>query len=194
MKDDYQLPPSWRMATLKDIGEIVSGGTPSTKDSANFDGAIPWVTPADLTGYTAKLISRGRRNISKQGLGQSSARILPKGAVLFSSRAPIGYVAIAAGELATNQGFKNLILTPNVEPDYVYFYLRNAKRLAEAHASGTTFKEISGARFAQLPIPVPPLAEQRRIVERIETLFARLEKGEEAVRQVQGLLRRYRQS
>lgn len=191
---DDELPSSWTIARLEDLGRVLSGGTPSTKEPSNFDGDIPWVTPADLTGYTAKLIYRGRRNITRQGLEGSSARLLPKGSVLFSSRAPIGYVAIAANELATNQGFKSLALYDGFDPEYVYHYLKSAKRLAEGQASGTTFKEISGSRFAQLPIPVPPLPEQRRIVERIETLFARLDKGEEAVRQVHALLKRYRQS
>lgn len=189
-----ELPEGWELSTLDALGPIISGGTPKTKEPKNFDGEIPWVTPADLTGYTAKTISRGRRNISQRGLETSSARMMPKRSVLFSSRAPIGYVAIAANEISTNQGFKSVVVSSEADENYVYYYLKSAKHLAEQEASGTTFKEISGSRFAKLPIPVPPLDEQRRIVEKIETLFARLDKGEEAVREVQKLLKRYRQS
>lgn len=191
---EEKLPLGWASTTLEDIGEIISGGTPKTSDPANFDGDIPWITPADLTGYKAKKISTGRRNISERGLRTSSARMLPARSVLFSSRAPIGYVAIAANPLATNQGFKSVAVDEEIDESFVYHYLKTAKHLAESEASGTTFKEISGSKFAKLPILIPPLNEQHRIVEKIETLFAELDKGEDAIRAVQTLLKRYRQS
>lgn len=194
MMEDRELPQGWAWATLQDLGPIISGGTPKTSEPENFDGDIPWITPADLTGYTSKTISHGRRNISRRGLEISSARLLPKRSVLFSSRAPIGYVAIAANDLATNQGFKSVAVSEEIDESFIYFYLKSAKDLAEKNASGTTFKEISGSRFARLPVPVAPLNEQRRIVEKIETLFARLDQGEAALREVQKLLTRYRQS
>ncbi len=103
----YKLPKEWRWVTLEDIGIIYSGGTPSTKEPEFWEGDISWITPADLSNYTEIYISRGKRNISKLGLDYSSATLLPKDTILFSSRAPIGYVAIAKNELATNQGFKN---------------------------------------------------------------------------------------
>ncbi len=91
----HSLPPNWAWVKLGDIGEVVAGGTPSTKVPEYFDGKIAWITPADLTGYKQKYISQGRRNISDNGLRNSSARLIPSGSILFSSRAPIGYVAIA---------------------------------------------------------------------------------------------------
>lgn len=188
------LPDSWALASLSDLGPIVSGGTPKTSDPTNFDGDISWVTPADLAGYTTKSISNGRRNLSAKGLETSSARVMPERSVLFSSRAPIGYVAIASNPIATNQGFKSIVVDKEIDESFVYFYLKSAKHLAEQAASGTTFKEISGSRFAQLPIPLAPLNEQRRIVEKIETLFAQLDQGEAALREVQRGLARYRQS
>ena len=194
MTVDKNLPPSWIWAKIKDLGLIVSGGTPKTSEPSNFDGNIPWITPADLTGYTAKTIGKGRKSISQKGLEASSAKLMPKRTVLFSSRAPIGYVAIAGNDLATNQGFKSVIVDESLDEEFVYYYLKSAKQLAENAASGTTFKEISGSRFAELPIPVAPLNEQHQIVEKIETLFARLDKAEEAVREVQKLLKQYRQS
>jgi type I restriction enzyme, S subunit len=126
---NLRLPDSWVRTTLGELGRIVSGGTPSTNLARNFDGDIPWITPADLSRYTAKYISRGRRNISQEGLENSSATLIPKGSVLFSSRAPVGYVVIAAIPLTTNQGFKNLVLTSSMSSDYVYYYLKANKKL-----------------------------------------------------------------
>mgnify|MGYP001144912870 CR=1 FL=1 len=145
---DKNLPPSWIWAKIKDLGLIVSGGTPKTSEPSNFDGNIPWITPADLTGYTAKTIGKGRKSISQKGLEASSAKLMPKRTVLFSSRAPIGYVAIAGNDLATNQGFKSVIVDESLDEEFVYYYLKSAKQLAENAASGTTFKEISGSRYA----------------------------------------------
>ena len=134
-----------RWTTMGDIAEVVGGGTPRTNDSTNFEGGdISWITPADLSGYTEKYISHGSRFITRKGLDSSSARLLPAGAVLFTSRAPIGYVAIARNPIATNQGFKSFVLKDGVLPDYVYWWLKGSKQRAESLASGTTFLELSG--------------------------------------------------
>jgi len=114
-----ELPKGWKWTTLGEIGEVASGGTPSTKIAQYWNGSIGWITPADLSGYEGKYIGKGRKNISIEGLNKSSARLLPKGTILFSSRAPIGYVAIAKNELATNQGFKNLIPSKFIFNEYV---------------------------------------------------------------------------
>jgi type I restriction enzyme S subunit len=153
---------------------------------------VPWVTPADLSGYTEKLIERGARNISKRGLATSGARLMPKGSVLFSSRAPIGYVAVAANPISTNQGFKSFVLPSGISPDYVYYYLKAAKDLAVALASGTTFLEISGAKAKQVPLPLAPEGEQSRIVAEIEKQFTRLDAAVVALKRVQANLKRYR--
>lgn len=163
-KKNPKLPQGWTIKTLGEIGEIISGGTPSTKQADNFGGDIAWITPADLSNHNDKFISQGKRNISEKGLKNSSARLVPKGTILFSSRAPIGYVAIASNQLCTNQGFKNLIPNKNVSSEFVYYYLLNSKNLAESYASGTTFKEISAKSFSKLPIPLPPLEIQKQIV------------------------------
>ncbi len=184
----------WVSYKLKDVGRIVSGGTPSTANDEYWSEEIAWITPADLSGYANKHIGKGRKSISKKGLDSSSAKILPKGSVLFSSRAPIGYVAIAANELATNQGFKNIIPNASVSSDYLYYYLKSSKKLAEESASGTTFKEISASKFAELPIPVPPLKIQQQIVSKIEELFSELDKGTENLKILQQQLKVYRQA
>jgi type I restriction enzyme S subunit len=188
------LPKTWRVATIGDVAEVVSGGTPSTKREDYFGGIIPWITPADLSGYGEKRIRKGRRNISEKGLSESSAVLLPEGSVIFSSRAPIGYVAIAANPLATNQGCKNFIPSEAVFSDYLYYYLKSAKKIAEQLASGTTFLEISAKKAAKIPIPLPPVAEQRRIVAKIDQLFERLEAGATYLESTQVQCKLYRES
>ncbi len=190
----HELPKSWEWTKLGDIGSVASGGTPSTKDMANFGGQIPWITPADLSGFKEKFISRGERNLTERGLNSSSATLLPAGTVLFSSRAPVGYVAIAENAIATNQGFKNLIPSDIAFNEYIYYYLKGSKHLAESYASGTTFLEISGSRFAKLPVPLAPLPEQHRIVAKIEELFNQLDAGVESLKTVKVQLQAYRQS
>ena len=123
MKEDslYSLPTNWIWTTLGEIGIVVSGGTPSTKITQFWGGDVPWVTPADLSNYKNKYISKGNRNISQKGLDGSSAKLLPKGSILFSSRAPIGYVVISENAITTNQGFKNLIPTKSLYSDYIFY-------------------------------------------------------------------------
>jgi type I restriction enzyme S subunit len=191
-EEPWPIPLNWRWARMGEVATIIGGSTPRTDRPEYFGGDIPWITPADLSKYEAKTISRGARNITKDGLENSGARLLPSNSVLFSSRAPIGYVAIAANPVATNQGFKSFVLRDELLPDFVYYYLQRAKELAVALASGTTFLEISGKNAARLPVPIPPLEEQHRIVAEIEKQFTRLEVGVTALRRVQANLKRYR--
>ena len=188
----WQIPSTWRWSTMGAEAEVVGGGTPRTNRSDYFGGDVPWITPADLSGYTEKFIAKGARNITQAGLEGSGAKLMPTGTVLFSSRAPIGYVAIAANPVSTNQGFKSFVLRGNLTPDFVYYYLKHAKKLALELASGTTFQEISGKNAARIPVPVPPLAEQHQIVAEIEKQFTRLDAGVAALRRVQANLKRYR--
>jgi len=168
----FEIPENWAWCRLGEIGEIISGGTPSTSNDNYWNGNISWITPADLSNYKEKYISRGKRNISIEGLENSSAKIICKGSVLFSSRAPIGYVVISEKEVTTNQGFKSI--SPYIENSehYIYYFLLAEKENISLKASGTTFKELSGTEFGKIFIPLPPLAEQKRIVEKIEELLA----------------------
>lgn len=194
MSGEWQIPGSWEWTKLGDVTRVVGGGTPRSNEPDYWNGDIPWLTPADLSGYRAKTISHGDRSISATGLDRSAARLLPAGTVLFSSRAPIGYVAIAANPIATNQGFKSFVPPAEVCSSFLYYYLRSAKALAIQSASGTTFKELSKRRAAALPFPLPPLPEQHRIVARIESLFASLDDGIAALRRAEANLERYRAS
>ena len=176
----YKLPPNWCWTRTGHIAEIASGGTPSSSVKEYYEGGnIPWISPADLSGFDEIFISCGAKNITSLGLDKSSARLLPENTVCLSSRAPIGYVAIAKNPICTNQGFKNFLPSPCYLPKYLYWYLKANKELLESYASGTTFLELSASKAAIVEIPLAPLAEQQRIVDRIESLFAKLDEAKE---------------
>lgn len=193
-EERWTIPASWEWATAGDIAKIVGGGTPSSKVEGNFaEEGIPWITPADLTGYRESHISRGRRDLSEQGFAGSGAQLIPAGSVLFSSRAPIGYCVIASNEVSTNQGFKSLVLDGEIDPVYIRHYLLSAKEYAESKASGTTFMELSGARVAELAFPIAPLPEQRRIVAKVDGLTVRTARAREELDRIPTLIARYKQ-
>lgn len=192
--EKWNLPQGWVWTTLGEVGEIVGGGTPRSKSKGYFSGNIPWITPADLSGYKQKYIWRGGRNISKEGLASSSAKLIPVGSVLFSSRAPIGYVAIAGNEISTNQGFKSVIPNSGLKSSFVYYYFKRFTSIAEDYATGTTFKELSGRKMKELPFPLPPLKEQERIAKKLDKVFERLGKVQEELEKVSGLIKEMRQS
>lgn len=148
--------PIWPECTLSDIGTIVAGGTPSkSKVEYYADHGIAWITPKDLSVDKSKFISRGENDISELGFSKSSAAKMPAGTVLFSSRAPIGYIAIAQNEVTTNQGFKSIIPKENIGTPYVYFLLKKLLPTIEGMASGSTFKEISGTGMKSVPTVMP---------------------------------------
>lgn len=190
----YKIPATWVWSTMGEIAEVIGGGTPKTNDSSNYEGGkIPWITPADLSGYSAKYIGHGERFITEKGLKDSSARMMPAGTILFSSRAPVGYVAISSNPVCTNQGFKSFVLkNGDVLPDYVYWWLKGSKELAERMASGTTFLELSGAKAKQIPIPIAPLDKQKLIIAEIEKQFSRLDEAVANLKRVKANLKRYK--
>lgn len=154
----------WKTCKLSEIGDIVGGATPSTKNPQFYDGDIPWITPKDLTNWNNMYISKGERSITKAGYNSASCKMMPKGSVLFTSRAPIGYIAIAANEVCTNQGFKSVV--PNtdlIDSQFLYYSLIFNKNKIISMGSGTTFAEISGKVMASVEISLPPLAIQKKI-------------------------------
>lgn len=169
----FELPEGWEWVTLATVGEIVGGGTPKSDNPQYWaKNGIKWLTPADLYGLKGKYISSGARDISPAGLSNSSARLMPKGSVLFSSRAPIGYVAIADAELSTNQGFKSCVPYIRDSAEYIYYFLLASAKKIDAEASGTTFKEVSGTIVSKILFPLPPLSEQLKIVSRANELMS----------------------
>ena len=167
---------SWKEYKIEDIGIVVGGATPSTKDSSNYDGNIPWITPKDLANHNGRYISHGERMISLQGFNNCSCQMLPKNSILFSSRAPIGYVAIANNELCTNQGFKSIIPNNNiVDSLFLYYLLVYYKPVIENMGSGTTFKEVSGSVMKNLAINIPEIDEQKKIAAILSSLDDKIE-------------------
>ena len=165
----------FRRMKLSEIGQIVAGGTPKTKIEEYWNGDVPWITPKDLSSHAGMYISRGERNISQVGLDNSSAKLLPKGTVLFTSRAPIGYVAIARNEVTTNQGFKSIIVDDENDNIFIYYLLKNNIDIIENHANGSTFKEISGSVMKSLEFGIPSLREQKAIAHILSTLDDKIE-------------------
>ena len=171
--------PEWATGTISDLGTVVGGSTPSkAKPEYYTESGIAWITPKDLSINKSKFISHGENDITELGLKNSSAAIMPEGTVLFSSRAPIGYIAIAAGEVTTNQGFKSVVPKPEIGTPFVYFFLKNTLPVIEGMASGSTFKEVSGSTMKNVPAVIPdaetlakfsnfcaPIFAQQRILE-----------------------------
>ena len=148
--------PEWAIGTISDLGTVVGGSTPSkAKPEYYTESGIAWITPKDLSINKSKFISHGENDITELGLKNSSAAIMPEGTVLFSSRAPIGYIAIAAGEVTTNQGFKSVVPKPEIGTPFVYFFLKNTLPVIEGMASGSTFKEVSGSTMKNVPAVIP---------------------------------------
>jgi type I restriction enzyme S subunit len=169
------MASEWRKLTVQDFAEVIGGGTPSTKDAANFGGEIPWITPKDLSIHSGMYISKGERSITKMGLESSAARILPPKTVLLTTRAPVGYLAIAANELATNQGFHSLVVRDSFSPEFVYYLLLNDVERLRSFAVGSTFQELSGSTLRKMDHLVPPLPEQRAIAHILRTLDEKIE-------------------
>lgn len=171
----------WKDCKISDLGTVVGGATPSTKNPLNYEGGnIPWITPKDLANFSGRFISRGERNITEQGLKSCSTQILPRRSVLFSSRAPIGYLAIAANDVCTNQGFKSIIPNDNTDYMFLYYLLKFNKNKIENLGSGTTFKEVSGSTMRGIEVCVPEdLNEQKRIASILSVLDEKIERNVE---------------
>ena len=165
----------WKKVKLSDLGTIVGGATPSTKREEYYNGDISWITPKDLAGYTERYISRGSRNISQEGFNNCSSKLLPRNSILFSSRAPIGYVAISANELCTNQGFKSIVPNGNVDYMFMYYLLKYNKDRIEAMGSGTTFKEVSGKTMGNIEVNVPLLDTQKSMASVLSVIDDKIE-------------------
>ena len=178
----------WKTALLDECCDIVSGSTPSTSVPSYWDGDIAWVTPKDLSDLEGAFISETPRNITRAGLDSCAAAILPAGSVLFSSRAPIGHVAINTVPMATNQGFKSFVPKEGyLHAKFLYWWLRTNRSYLETLGNGATFKEVSKAVVSRIKIPLPPVAEQRRIAEVLDRAEALRAKRHAALAQLDTL-------
>ena len=161
---------------IRDIGQVIGGGTPSTSNPDYYGGDIPWLSPKDLSDYKKRYIDHGEKNITKLGLNNSSARLMPAGTILLSSRAPIGYLAIAANHICTNQGFKSIVPDKEkVDSEYLYYTLKNRIEEIKGLGVGTTFAEISGKVLESYEISLPDLEDQRKVSSILSSLDERIE-------------------
>ncbi len=157
-----KVPRNWEVKEIGEVGEVAGGTTPSTNNQDYWGGNIPWLTPKDLRDYDYIYISKGERNITKKAVEEASLKVFPKGTVLLTTRAPIGYVAVAKNSITTNQGFRNII-PYKVVSEYLYYYLKTMTDYLNSVAGGSTFGELTGTTLKQIPIPFPSPAEQSRI-------------------------------
>jgi type I restriction enzyme, S subunit len=179
---------AWPKVRLDECCEIVGGSTPSTSVPSFWDGDIPWATPKDLSELDGSTISDTPRKLTPAGLEATSATILPPGSVLFSSRAPIGHVALNAVPMATNQGFKSFIPQPDsLYAPFLYWWLRGNRSYLQGLGNGATFKELSKASISRVEIPLPPLREQRRIADILDRADELRTKRRNALVQLQAL-------
>ena len=165
----------WNYLSINECAEVIGGGTPSTKNPNYWDGNIPWISPKDLSNNKDKYISNGERFITQVGLEKSSAKLLPVNSLLFSSRAPIGYLAINTKPVATNQGFKSLILKEEFDVEFFYYLFKDKTEYIKNFASGSTFQEVSGSVVKNLSFLIPPKQEQKRISNILSKLDKKIE-------------------
>ncbi|MEY8435893.1 restriction endonuclease subunit S [Streptococcus hyointestinalis] len=183
----YDIPESWEWVRLRNLGTITSGGTPKSSEPAYYGGNIMWITPADMgKQQNNKLFTTSSKKISELGLQKSSAQLILKNSIVYSSRAPIGHINIVNYDFTTNQGCKSV--TPTlVNLDFMYWLLQFRTKDIILRASGTTFKEISASGFGDTLLPLPPLAEQKRIVAQIERVLKKVEVYAESYNKLQEL-------
>ena len=171
------IPKGWKVGTLSDLGEIVGGSTPSkAKPEFYTDNGIVWLTPKDLSVSQCKFTSRGEIDITMEGYKSCSTKLMPKGTVLFSSRAPIGYITIAKNDICTNQGFKSVIPTL-AGAAFLYCLLKESTQEIENKATGSTFKEASSSLMKSLPVIVP----EKVILDDFEDLMRPIFKQQEVL-------------
>ncbi len=156
---------NWRTARLEDVAQVLGGGTPSRTEPAYFGGSIAWATPTDVTALDGLYIAATKEKITEAGLQGSSTKLMPPGAVLLTSRATIGFTAVAKIPICTNQGFVNFVCGDAVLPEFLAYWLRTQRDKMLQHAGGTTFKEIARGTLRKFEIVFPTLGEQRWIVD-----------------------------
>ena len=165
------MKKGWETKTIGDVCDVMNGGTPKTGVPEYWDGNHRWITPAEMGKRLSPYVSDTERKITDLGLRDSSARMLPPNSVILSSRAPIGHLVINTEPMGTNQGCKGLIPRSQIEHKFLYYYLSSIVDLLNSLGTGATFKELSGGKLKEVTVPVPPLAEQQRIVGLLDEAF-----------------------
>ncbi len=203
------IPEGWRVGTLSDLGEVVGGSTPSKSRPEYYTAnGIAWLTPKDLSISQCKFTAKGETDITQEGYNSCSTKLMPKGTVLFSSRAPIGYITIAKNNICTNQGFKSVV-PKAAGTSFLYCFLKLSTQEIENKATGSTFKEASGSLMKNLTAIIPPKSilnsfeelispifnhqeiledVSRRLAELRDTLLPRLMSGELKVNEIENTI------
>ena len=153
----------WKQRTVTQLGRVESGGTPASGNPTYWGGDIAWVTPGEITKQQTRHLATTERTITKDGLAESSTKLLPAGSVIVCTRATVGELAIATGPITTNQGFKNIVPSDRHDSDFIYYLLLHNKKALNRVAAGSTFTEVSKADFERLTFIVPVLEGQRAI-------------------------------
>ena len=169
----------WRTVKLGDVCTISNGGTPKSKTKNYWDGGVQWLTPKDMGKLSSRYVSETERQISQEGLNNSSAKLIPKNSVILSCRAPIGHVAINESEMSFNQGCKGLVPSEEIIVEYLYYFLVHSNQLLNDLGTGAVFKEISAKTLNAVEVPLPPIAEQQRIVAKLDAAFAEIDRAVE---------------
>jgi type I restriction enzyme, S subunit len=162
----------WPKTTIGEVCRIVNGGTPKTNVAAYWNGEHSWITPAEMGKRDTPYIAESVRTLTDAGLKNSAAQLLPRNSLILSSRAPIGYIVINTEPAAFNQGCKGLVPDDSLYYKYLYYFLASAIELLNDLGTGATFKELSAAKLKTVELPLPPLAEQKRIVAILDRAFA----------------------
>lgn len=178
----------WTSCSLGDLGEVVGGATPSTRQPECYTGGtIAWIRPKDLAGFQGRFISKGSQMITEEGYASCSTQLMPKYSILFSSRAPIGYVAIAANPLCTSQGFKSIVSGENTDYLFLYYLLKYHTPHIQHMSSETTLKAISGSRMRNVKVMVPSSKrEQEKIASILASLDERIENNQQINKNLSG--------
>ena len=178
------IPQEWEVKSLHYLGQIYSGGTPDTEVEEYWNGNIAWCTPSDITKLTTKYIECTDVKITDRGLKESSATLLPPQSIVVCTRATIGNAAICKTDIATNQGFKNIIPNKETNSEWLYYVIIYSKPRLVRLGCGSTFLEVSKKDFSRFKIPVPPLAEQKKIAEVLGLWDKAIEKQSQLIEQL----------
>ncbi|WP_081442006.1 restriction endonuclease subunit S [Mariprofundus ferrooxydans] len=181
------IPEGWKKYRIEDICDVVGGGTPERSRSDFWNGCIPWVSPTEVTSLSGRYIEKTKEYISDEGLARSSAKLLPVGTVLMTSRASIGYPAINSVPMTTNQGFQSLKCREKVYNEYLYQLILFVRPELEKMSAGSTFQEISSTNVKAIKLLLPPLPEQKKIASILTSVDEVIEKQEAQISKLQDL-------
>ena len=181
------VPDGWSVYALGELGQVVGGGTPPSETPSYWGGSVMWATPAEITKLKSRYINKTLRTITKEGLQKSSAKLHPKGSILLTSRASIGYPAINSVPMATNQGFQSLRPNEKLDVEYGYQLILNNRNGLERLSAGSTFLEISSKEINKYKLPIPPLPEQKKIASILTSVDEVIENTQKQIDKLQDL-------